>query len=90
MSDKTIRFSQHARTKFEVLLRHGLSFNEKTIIAIINDPDSISEGYLGRKVAQGALDDRRVLRIVYEETTGGILVITFYPGKRERYEKSKI
>jgi hypothetical protein len=30
--------------------------------------------------------DGRVLRVVYEETAHEVVVVTFYPGKRSRYE----
>ena len=90
MIDKPIRFSQHADTKFEVLRAHGLGLEQGTVLATVNHPDEILNDYSGRKVAQALLDERRVLRVVYEERSDEILIITFYPGKRERYEKSKI
>jgi len=50
-------------------------------------PDKTGYGYKGRLVAQKRLDDDHVLRVVYEEYTDHILVVTLYPGRRERYEK---
>jgi len=40
-----------------------------------------------RLVVQGMLDDKHVLRIVYEESQEEIKIITIYPGRRIRYEK---
>jgi hypothetical protein len=40
----------------------------------------------GRKVAQKAFDESHVLRVVFTEIPEGFRVITFYPGRRERYE----
>lgn len=64
MTQKEIRFSQHALLKLE--------------------------GYGGRKIAQGPLDESRVLRVVYEEKGDDIIIVTFYPGRRQRYEKNQI
>ena len=47
----------------------------------------MEKGYKGRMVAQKRLDERHVLRVVYEDKPEHILIITLYPGRRERYEK---
>jgi hypothetical protein len=85
MNNKSVLFSQHAKIKFEVLRRHGLILDENTLTTIINNPDNVFEGYLGRKIAQGHLDKRRILRIVFEEKANEILAllqkgpkVTFY------------
>jgi uncharacterized DUF497 family protein len=61
--------------------------DEKLITKIITKPDRIEKGYKNRLVAQGVLDDKHVLRIVYEESNDEIKIITIYPGRRSRYEK---
>jgi hypothetical protein len=60
------------------------------IVNTIRNATAVFEGYRGRKIAQGPLDARRVLRVVYEEGDDDILVITFYPGRRERYEQDQV
>lgn len=50
-------------------------------------PDKIEEGYKGRLVAQRAIDDSRVMRVVYETRIEELFVVTVYPGRRSRYEK---
>lgn len=84
------RFSQHARLKFRVLAEHGIDLQEELVLGIVRNPDAVFDGYGGRTVAQGPLDERRVLRVVYEERENDIVIVTFYPGRRERYEKSQI
>jgi hypothetical protein len=37
-------------------------------------------------IAQRAITDRHVLRVVYREEGDSRVVITFYPGRRMRYE----
>lgn len=90
MTQKEIRFSQHALLKFEVLEAHGLSLEEELVVNTVLNPATVLQGYGGRKIAQGPLDERRVLRVVYEERGDDIIVVTFYPGRRERYEENQI
>ena len=85
-----ITFSQHARLKLQALSRHGFIIQEVNVIETVTEPDSVEEGYLGRKIAQKGLTDTHVLRVVYEEGLRGIRVVTLYPGRRERYEKGQI
>ncbi len=86
MSPLRVRFSQHALLKFEVLRVHGLDLTKEQIIQAIQYPGNISQGYLGRSVAQRDLDESRVLRVVYEEKSDEVVIITFYPGSKARYE----
>lgn len=90
MTQKGIRFSQHALLKFEVLVAHGLSLEKELVMNTVLNPAMVSEGYRGRKIAQGPLDEGRVLRVVYEERGDEVIVVTFYPGRRQRYEKNQI
>src|SRR4030095_11389221 len=46
------------------------------------------EGFRGRKVAQRRISEKHVLRVVYDEGQREIRVVTFYPGRRSRYESS--
>jgi len=84
---KRIRFSNHALLKFKVLESHGIIINEEFIKNIILCPDRIERGYKGRIIAQRCLDDEHVIRVIYEEVSDSITIITFYPGRRDRYEK---
>jgi hypothetical protein len=85
MLKKEIHFSEHAGLKFEILSKHGIKLDQKMIMAILEKPELTADGYSGRKIAQGSLDENHILRVVYEEKAEEILVVTFYPGKRERY-----
>lgn len=84
---KKIVFSLHSINKIQILSKHQIFVDENLITKIIMKPDRIQSGYKNRLVAQGVLDDRHVLRIVYEEGKDEIKVITIYPGRRSRYEK---
>jgi hypothetical protein len=87
---KTIQFTSHALVKIQVLRDHGMKVSKETIENTIRAPDQHEWGYGERRVAQRAVDEDHVLRVVYEETEAEIIVITMYPGKRRRYEKNKI
>jgi hypothetical protein len=79
-----LRFTLHAEEKLLRLTKAGIS--RKKVMEILQSPERILAGYSGRKIAQGALTNDLMLRVVYEETEGGILVITMYPAERRRYE----
>ena len=59
--------------------------DEETIISLIHEATEIHLGYSGRLIAQDSLDEEHVLRVIYEESDE-IMVVTLYPGRRERYE----
>lgn len=80
-------FSLHALNKIQILNKHQIFVNKNLITKIITKPDRIESGYKNRLVAQGVLDDKHILRVVYEESEEEIKIITIYPGRRSRYEK---
>ncbi|MEW6380575.1 MAG: DUF4258 domain-containing protein [bacterium] len=84
---KKIELSSHAVLKVEILKKHGIIIDEDFVNEVIISPDKIDRGYKGRLIAQKELDKEHVLRVVYENKPEHILVITLYPGKKERYEK---
>ncbi|HOJ39940.1 MAG TPA: DUF4258 domain-containing protein [bacterium] len=82
-----IVFSKHSLLKIELLKRHGLYLEKDFIEEVVSSPDMVEQGYKNRLIAQKKLGKERVLRVVYEEHPGQILIITLYPGRRQRYEK---
>ena len=86
MNSPRVRFSHHALLKFELLRAHGLDLSEEEVVEAVRQPSGVFPGYMGRSVAQRELDDERVLRVVYEEMPGEVVIVTFYPGRKERYE----
>ncbi len=81
-----ITFTNHAREKFSILERHGCVLKEEDIIKTLKEPDSIRKGRKGRLIAQRVVDEEHLLRVVYEEKDNEVVVVTFYPARRERYE----
>jgi uncharacterized DUF497 family protein len=86
----SIKFSEHAYLKLDILKSHGILLTIEVVQDAIANPDKIEEGYKGRMIAQKGLDTSHVVRVVYEKHGEEIKVITFYPGRRERYDKDKI
>jgi hypothetical protein len=85
---KPIEFSPHAKEKLKRLVSVGVTADKA--IDTIMQPESLTLGYFGRKIAQSILTNELLLRVVYEETDNSILVITLYPAKRQRYEQSNL
>ena len=83
-----IIFSEHALLKIEILKKHGIIINKDFVKNTVIYPEKTDHGYKGRFVAQKELDNEHVLRVIYEKHTDHILVVTLYPGRRERYEKN--
>lgn len=82
-----IVFSPHAEEKFLLFEERGFPILKEQVLDCMKNPDKIEAGYRGRLVAQKGLDVSHVLRVVFAEGKAGIKrVITFYPGKKERYE----
>ncbi|MBI4050522.1 MAG: DUF4258 domain-containing protein [Candidatus Doudnabacteria bacterium] len=82
-----IYFTKHATNKFEILRRHKVYVSEAQVIETISSPDLTDESRLPLLIAQKALDQTHVLRVVYKQENGMIRVITFYPGRKSQYEK---
>jgi Txe/YoeB family toxin of Txe-Axe toxin-antitoxin module len=83
-----IVYGSHAQEKFEILKRHGFVVSKRQVRETLQRPEKIEEGFRGRKVAQRRISEKHVLRVVYEEGQREIRVVTFYPGRRSRYESS--
>lgn len=76
-------FTPHAREKIARL--HHLGITEGTVKSILLNPEKVEAGYLNRKIAQGVLGQKHVIRAVFEEINNTMLVITVYPAGRRRY-----
>jgi len=79
-----VRFTKHAREKFEFVKHYGFSIDEKKVVEAIQNPSS-SEQKGGQYFANKVLDATYGLRVVYERRKDYLVVITFYPVRRERY-----
>ena len=75
-----INITEHAKDRMK---KYGIS--EEMVIETLRNPDCVLEGHSGRKIAQKALNEKYLLRVIYEEAEG-VIVVTCYKAKRSRYE----
>lgn len=81
-----IVYTRHAEEKFEVLKRYGFEVTRHQVEEALTAPDMVIPQTKGRRIAQKRITERHVLRVVYRQEGENQVVITFYPGRRERYE----
>ena len=82
---KPVRFSPHALEKPALTQAWGFAIDEETVVDSVRYSHGLLRGYLGRSIAFTILDERHVLRVVYEEGVE-IVIITLYPARRRRHE----
>jgi len=78
-------FSKHAEWKFEVLRRHGIIIEKKTVEEAVAKPDLLQPGLKEIMIAVKVLDDKHLIRVIHTKKDNHIRVITFYPIRREKY-----
>ncbi|NPV06962.1 MAG: DUF4258 domain-containing protein [Anaerolineae bacterium] len=83
-----IRFTRHVSLKFDALRHHGFEVTQAEVEQVVLDPDSVWPQEGERWIAQKAITGRHVLRVVYRREPGAVVIITFYPGRKERYESA--
>jgi mRNA-degrading endonuclease RelE of RelBE toxin-antitoxin system len=79
-------YTRHAEEKFEVIKRHGFEVIRKQVEETLAAPDMVIPQAKGRMIAQRHIIKRHVSRLIYRQEGEDLVVITFYPGRRERYE----
>ena len=85
---KEILFSEHSLLKIDLLSERGIAIAQEFVVETVKSPDRRELGEGEKITAQKQLDENLLLRVVYREYEAFILVITLYPGRRSRYEKS--
>lgn len=82
-----IQYTKHAESKFKTLKQIGWNFTRKDINRVIINPDSSgSDPERNAKFASRKYDDKHDLRVIYSDSGGIIIIITFYPTRRSRYD----
>ena len=79
-----IQFTKHANEKFALLRKYGFTINKRDVMRIISKASRIDRKGT-QLLAIKEITSKYALRVVYEERKGIIIVITFYPVKREEY-----
>jgi len=81
---RKVRFTKHARDKFELLRKYGFDISEACVRETIARPDRIDRRD-DLLLAVKPLNREYGLRVVHKLVNDNILVITFFPVKRERF-----
>jgi hypothetical protein len=79
-----VRFTRHAKDKFEFVRRYGYDVDREKVVETVLSPDRLDERG-DQRLAIKVLDENYALRVVYEVRKGYLVVITFYPVRRDRY-----
>jgi len=79
-----LKFTKHAIEKLEVMKHYGFEISKKQVISTVLNPQTLNERG-GQYFAAKAINSKHALRVVFEKRKGYLLVITFYPVKRDRY-----
>lgn len=82
-----IVYTKHAKKKFKDLEKLGVIVKRKLVNQTITNPleiDAVSD--YPKKIASSKIDRKHILRVVYKEESGIIVIITFYPTKKGRYK----
>ncbi|NMG83380.1 MAG: DUF4258 domain-containing protein [Methanosarcinales archaeon] len=81
-----IKYTSHAEIKFDILKRYGINYLKSQIEDVLQNPEKVEDSRKNRKIAQKQVNSKHLIRVVYEEKDNDLVVITFYPARRKRYE----
>lgn len=81
---KKIRLTRHAKDKLVFVRRYGFNVDEATIKETVANPSRIDRRD-NQILALKPLTREMAIRVVYELINDNIVVITFYPVKRKRF-----
>lgn len=80
-----IRFTRHALEKLALLRHYGFDISREQLIEAILKPSRLDER-ASQFFATKGIDTKHAIRVVYEKRKGYLVVITFYPVERKRYD----
>ena len=81
-----IIYTKHANEKFEILERHGFEVTRDQVVKTVMEPDKVIPHTSNKYIAQKQISRCHVLRVVYRHENKDKVIITFYSGRKERYE----
>lgn len=81
---KKISFTRHAREKFQFLKEYGFEVPETSVREAVMNPSRVDRKD-DQLLALKPLDREYAVRVVYKIVNDNIVVVTFYPVKRERF-----
>lgn len=86
MNNPPVRLTDHAIDKLRQERAKGFDVDEDLAISIALRPYQTMPARDGRYFAQSPIDDRHLLRVLFEEEADGLVIITVYVASRRQYE----
>jgi len=86
VSERPIRITDHALQRLEQERERGFDVSKELSIEILMRPFQVVPARDSRMFAQSPIDDRHLLRVLFEEENEGLVIITVYIGARRQYE----
>lgn len=80
-----MRFTHHAKQKILLIQKYKFKISEEIIIKTVTSPLQRELRSDNTIIATSLLDEYHVLRVVYKNQSGIIIIITCYPGRRKVY-----
>ncbi len=85
MKFEKIRFTKHASEKFELLKTYGFDVTKAFVTNTIMNPSRVDLRD-DQSLALRPLNEEYALRVVYKRINDNIVVVTFYPVRRARFD----
>jgi len=85
MKSEKIRFTKHASEKFELLKKYGFDVTKSFVTKTIRSPSRVDLRD-DQCLALRLLNEEYALRVIYKRINDNIVVVTFYPVKRARFD----
>ena len=86
MNQRPIRITDHAHDRLRQERDRGFNVDEALARKILLQPYQLTPARNGRWFAQSPIDERHLLRVLFEEDSDGLVIITVYIGARRQYE----
>lgn len=86
MNAQHIRFTNHALDEIREERERGFDVSEELAMEILLSPSQLVSARGRRMFAQAPIDERHLLRVLFEEEEGGLVIITVYVGAKRQYE----
>lgn len=84
----TITYTKHAKEKFKTLEKFGWKITESQVRKTIKKPKWFGNSKFGQKTVMSLIDDKHILRVIFNAENGKIKIITFHIARKGKYESS--
>lgn len=78
------KFTKHALEKLRTMKHYGFRIRREQVVTTVLNPQRLEQRG-GQCFATRGINSEHALRVVFEKRKDYLLVITFYPVRRDRY-----